>query len=122
MTLWLETVMNLSKERFLIYQFRILHDAVYIVGSSDHLFRKTLCLVNNRPHDLLSHQPTLWFRLLFINHAIFLGHTVPQSLWIVSLDLRARLGAAHKLRVSGVEFLFVQFPLHASSSICICLV
>jgi len=75
--------------------------------------------MNNRPQDLLSHETILWFRLRFINRAIFLSHkvTVPRSqtwsLWIVPLDLKAHLWAA---------FLSVEFLIHAFSSICIFLV
>jgi hypothetical protein len=29
---------------------------------SDISFKKTFCLMNIRPQDFLSHEPTLWFR------------------------------------------------------------
>ena len=47
---------------------------------------------------------------------------MPQSLWILSLNLKARLVPALELWVSRVVILSVQFLIHASSLICICLV
>jgi len=46
---------------------------------SDTSFKKTFCLMNIRPQDLLSHEPTLWFRrhqLFWFRRTIFLR---PQS-------------------------------------------
>ena len=32
------------------------------MGKSEISFKKTFCLMNIRPQDFLSHEPTLWFR------------------------------------------------------------
>jgi len=51
---------------------------------SDISFKKTFCLMNIRPQDLLSHEPTLWFRrhqLFWFGRTIFLRpQTATQSL------------------------------------------
>jgi len=90
--------------------------------ASDISFKKTFCLMNIRPQDLLSHEPTLWFRrhqLFWFRRTIFLR---PQTA-AKSLNKCFKITvAALKLQVSGVEILSVQFLIHASSSICICLV
>ena len=39
-----------------------------------------------RPQDLLSHEPTLWFRLWFINRTIFLGHKLPQTFYAFDVE------------------------------------
>ena len=42
---------------------------------SDISFKKTFCLMNIRPQDLLSHEPTVWFRrhqLFWFRRTIFL--------------------------------------------------
>jgi len=78
--------------------------------------------MNIRPQDLVSHEPTLWFRrhqLFGLGAPSFLGQKLPQSLWISVVEITV---AALNLRVSGVAILSVEFPIHASSSICICLV
>ena len=67
------------------------------MGQSDNSFKKTLCLMNIYPQDLLSHEPILWFRLWFINRTIFLGHKLPQSLWKMPFDLEVHLEAVYKL-------------------------
>jgi len=36
-------------------------DLMY-TAESDISFKKTFCLMNIRPQDFLSHEPTLWFR------------------------------------------------------------
>jgi len=38
------------------------HSCVYVHVCSDISFKKTFCLMNIRPQDFLSHEPTLWFR------------------------------------------------------------
>ena len=46
---------------------------------SDTSFKNTFCLMNIRPQDLLSHEPTLWFmrhQLFWFRRTIFLR---PQS-------------------------------------------
>ena len=48
----------------------------------------------------MSHETSGWFEICFIKRTIFLP---PQSLWIVSLYLKARLVAALKLWVSRVN-------------------
>jgi len=76
--------------------------------------------MNIRPQDLLSREPTLWFRrhqLFGIGASSFYGHKLPQSLCISVVEVTV---AALKLQVSGVAILSVQFLIHASSSICIC--
>jgi len=54
------------------------NEASVILERSEASFKKNLCLINIRPQDLLSHKPSLWFSLWFINCTIFLGHKVPQ--------------------------------------------
>jgi len=78
-----------------------------------------------RPQDLLlSHEPTRWFRRhqFFGLGAPFIeGHKLPQTLWKVSL-VEVHLVAVYKLWDSREVGSSVQFLIHASSSICICLV
>ena len=48
------------------------------ITQSDTSFKKTFCLMNIRPQDLLSHEPTLWFRrqqLFWFRRTIFLSRT-----------------------------------------------
>ena len=40
----------------------VINHSHVINDSSDTSFKKTFCLMNIRPQDLLSHEPTLWFR------------------------------------------------------------
>jgi len=74
-------------------------------------FKKTFCLMNIRPQDLLSHEPTLWFT-----------HKVRQSLWKVPFDLQVSLVAVYKQWYLRQVSLSVQFLIRTSSSINICLV
>ena len=92
-----------------------------LVTVSEDSSKKILCLMNVCPWDLLlSHEPTLWFELQFINRTIFVDHKVPQSLWTVLFDLEVHLVAVCKLSDSPEMSLSVQFRIHASSSIFVC--
>jgi len=76
--------------------------------------------MNIRSQDLLSHEPTLWVGCGLITVPSFQA----QSLLNVPFDLEVDLNAVYTMRVSLARdlSLSVQFLIHASSSICICIV
>jgi len=55
---WL-VVVGGNSERACFNIYRCIYKYIYM---SDISFKKTFCLMNIRPQDFLSHDPTLWFR------------------------------------------------------------
>jgi len=77
-----------------------------------------------RPQDFLSHEPTLWFRrhyLFWFRRTIFLRPQSPTKS-VQSVVWCRSTSWLYKLWYSRLVSLSVQFLIHASSSICICLV
>jgi len=56
----------------------LMRDETHSAWGSDHSFKKTFCLMNISPTNLLSHEPTLWFRrhqLFDLGAPSFYGHS-----------------------------------------------
>jgi len=83
-----------SEKRWVLFFFRVgpiehikrrsLQLTVIVDGESDISSKKTLCLVIFRPQDLLSHEPTLWFRryqLFWFGRTIFLQPQTTTKYW-----------------------------------------
>ena len=90
------------------------------MGESDNSFKKTLCLMNIRLQDLLlSHEPTPWLRRHQLFAPSFQDYKLPQTLWKVLL-VKVHLVTVYKMWDSREVGSCVQFRIHASSLICIC--
>ena len=95
-----------------------------LLSISDVSFKKTFCLMNICPQDLLSHEPSLWFgshQLFWFRRTIFLRQQTATKSLYKCYGVKITV-AALKLQVSGVVILSVQFLIHVSLSICIRLV